>query len=292
MKPTSRIGVLVLMVPALAIYVFGVVVPFIGTFGLSFFRWNGFGTPEWAGLDNYTRAFADLVFRSTFVHVGIYIAVTLLLEVAVGLVLAGFISASRGTGFHRVALFIPVMLPMVVVAVLWRAVYNPDSGILNALLAKIGLGASSMVWLGDPRTALLAISIVSGWVFAGFFMAIFLAALHRLPADVIESARLDGAGEMRIFWRIKVPMIRPVTLLAVLLCVTGGLQGFDLFYVMTNGGPYNTTEVPTTYMVKAVFRDGEIGYGSALSVLVTIVGLAIAAVFYVYQKRNPVNVEY
>jgi len=290
-KPTSRAGVLVLVLPAVLIYAFAVVVPFIGTVGLSFTRWNGYGSPQWAGIDNYIRAIKDTVFMSTFGHAAFYIAVTLILEVGVGLVLAAFISAQRFTGFYRIALFIPVMLPMVVVAVLWRTVYNPDVGILNAGLKRIGLD-SGFVWLGDPRTALLAISVVSGWVFAGFFMAIFLAALHRLPQDVIESARLDGAGEVRLFWKIKVPMIRNVTLLAVLLCVTGGLQGFDLFYVMTNGGPYNTTEVPTTYMVKSVFRDQEIGYGSALSVLVTIVGLFIAVGFWYYQRRRPTDVEY
>ena len=292
MKPTSRTGVLVLVLPALLIYTFAVLVPFVGTFGLSFTRWNGFGTPEWAGLDNYLRAFKDAVFMSTFGHVAIYIAATLVLEVLLGLVLAGFIAAHKWTGFYRVALFIPVMLPMVVVAVLWRTIFNPDVGILNAVLKRIGFQDVSFVWLGDPRTALLSICVVSGWVFAGFFMAIFLAALTRLPPDVVESARLDGAGEVKIFWRIKVPMIRQVVLLAVLLCVTGGLQGFDLFYVMTNGGPYNTTEVPTTYMVKSVFRDGEIGYGASLSVLVTIVGLIIAGGFWYYQRRHPADVEY
>jgi len=291
-KPTSRTGVLVLVLPALLIYTFAVLVPFVGTIGLSFTRWNGFGTPEWAGLDNYLRAFKDAVFMSTFGHVAIYIAATLVLEVLLGLVLAGFIAAHKWTGFYRVALFIPVMLPMVVVAVLWRTIFNPDVGILNAVLKRIGFQDVSFVWLGDPRTALLSICVVSGWVFAGFFMAIFLAALTRLPPDVVESARLDGAGEVKIFWRIKVPMIRQVVLLAVLLCVTGGLQGFDLFYVMTNGGPYNTTEVPTTYMVKSVFRDGEIGYGASLSVLVTIVGLIIAGGFWYYQRRHPADVEY
>jgi len=291
-KPTSRTGVLVLVLPALLIYAFAVLVPFVGTIGLSFTRWNGFGTPEWAGLDNYLRAFKDAVFMSTFGHVAIYIAATLVLEVLLGLVLAGFIAAHKWTGFYRVALFIPVMLPMVVVAVLWRTIFNPDVGILNAVLKRIGFQDVSFVWLGDPRTALLSICVVSGWVFAGFFMAIFLAALTRLPPDVVESARLDGAGEVKIFWRIKVPMIRQVVLLAVLLCVTGGLQGFDLFYVMTNGGPYNTTEVPTTYMVKSVFRDGEIGYGASLSVLVTIVGLIIAGGFWYYQRRHPADVEY
>lgn len=260
--------------------------PLAGTVALSFTRWNGLGSPSFAGFDNYIRAMKDSVFFSTFWHVAIYVLLTLVLEVFVGLLLAGWISTRTRSGFYRVALFIPVMLPAVAVAVLWRSVYNADFGLINSGLGAIGLESWQRVWLGEQSTALLAISIVSGWVFAGFFMAIFLAAFHRLPQDVLESARLDGASEWRVFWSIKVPMIREVTTVAILLCVTGGIQAFDLFWVMTNGGPHNSTEVPTTYLVKVVFRDQEVGYGAALSVIITLVGLGIAGVLLLARRRR------
>ncbi len=292
MKPTSKFGVLVLVAPAVLIYGFAVVAPFVGTLGLSLTRWNGFNLPEFAGAANFSRAFHDKIFISSFGHVTFYIVATLFVEVLFGLILSGFLSSHRFMGFPRVALFIPVMLPMVVIAVLWGAVFNPDYGVLNAAMGSLGFEGMQKVWLGDPKLALPAICLVSGWIFSGFYMAIFNAAFARLPTDVIESARLDGAGEFRVFWRIKVPMIRQVTSVAILLCITGGIQGFDLFYVMTNGGPYNTTEVPTTYMVKSVFRDMEIGYGSALSVLLTVVGLVVAIVFRTVQKSRQTEVEY
>ncbi len=292
MKPTSRLGVFILVAPAALIYTFAVLFPFLGTKGLSFLRWDGYAKPTWAGLGNYTRAFTDATFGSTFGHVTIYILATLIVEVLLGLLLAGFVSSLRRSAFYRIALFIPVMLPMVVIAVLWQAIYNSDYGILNAILKSVGLGKWQHIWLGDTKTALLAICFVSGWVFSGFYMAIFSAALNRLPSDVIESARLDGSGEIALFTKIKIPMIRQVTSIAVLICITGGLQGFDLFYVLTNGGPYHTTEVPTTFMVKTVFRDGEFGYGSALAVIVSVVGLLIAYLFNVWQKRTNVEVEY
>ncbi len=292
MKPTSRLGVFILVAPAALIYIFAVLFPFLGTIGLSFLRWDGYAKPTWAGLGNYTRAFTDATFGSTFGHVTIYILATLIVEVLLGLLLAGFVSSLRRSAFYRIALFIPVMLPMVVIAVLWQAIYNSDYGILNAILKSVGLGKWQHIWLGDTKTALLAICFVSGWVFSGFYMAIFSAALNRLPNDVIESARLDGSGEIALFTKIKIPMIRQVTSIAVLICITGGLQGFDLFYVLTNGGPYHTTEVPTTFMVKTVFRDGEFGYGSALAVIVSVVGLLIAYLFNVWQKRTNVEVEY
>ncbi len=238
------------------------------------------------GLDNYARAASDAVFRGSFVHVLIYIAATLFLEVMVGLGLAGLVSMSTGRLWFRVAIFTPVMLPMVVVAVLWSFVYNPDFGLLNGALGALGLQGLQRIWLGDTSTALLAISVVSGWVFAGFYMMIFYAAFRQIPSEVIEAARLDGAGEWALFRRVKVPMIRGATGVAVLLCVTGGFQGFDLFFVLTNGGPYGTTEIPTTLLVKTVFRDGEVGYGSAMAVLLTAVVLTVGLVYVRIQARG------
>ena len=123
-------------------------------------------------------------------------------------------------------------------------------------------------------------------------MAIFTAGLQRIPRDIIESAALDGATEKILFWRIKVPMIKSVNQVSALLCITGGIQGFDLFYVMTGGGPYYTTEVPTTYMVRSVFRDQEIGYGSALAILVTLTVLLVGLVFTKMRKQSENSLEY
>jgi raffinose/stachyose/melibiose transport system permease protein len=112
-----------------------------------------------------------------------------------------------------------------------------------------------------------------------------------LPREVIESASLDGATQRQIFWKIKVPMIRRLWEVAVLICITGGIQGFDLFFVMTNGGPFYSTEVPTTYMVRTVFRDQEIGYGSTLAVLVTSAVLSIGFIYSKIRKKSD-QVEY
>ena len=279
MKPDRALTPWLFLAPGLVVFGFAVLLPMVLTGGFSFFEWNGFGPMTFVGLDNYARAAGDAVFRGSFVHVLIYIAATLILEVAVGLGLAGLVSMQPGRLWFRVAIFTPVMLPMVVVAVLWSFVYNPDFGLLNGALDALGLGSLQRIWLGDTSTALLAVSVVSGWVFAGFYMLIFYAAFRQIPSEVIEAARLDGTGEWVLFRRIKVPMIRNATGIAVLLCVTGGFQGFDLFFVLTNGGPYGATEIPTTLLVKTVFRDGEVGYGSALAVLLTAVVLSVGLLY-------------
>ena len=147
------------------------------------------------------------------------------------------------------------------------------------LLGGLGLQGFQRVWLGDTATALLAISFVSGWVFAGFYMIIFYAAFRQISSEVLEAARMDGAGEWALFRRVKVPMIRNAIAVAVLLCVTGGFQGFDLFFVLTNGGPYGATEIPTTYLVKTVFRNGDVGYGSAMAVVLTAIVLGVGFVY-------------
>jgi len=189
------------VLPAFALFFVVVLLPVIGTIGLSFTRWDGTGPVEWRGLSNYTRAFRDHVYLSSYWHVTVYVVLTLVLEVAVGLGLAGLVSARPRTAFYRVAFFVPVMLPLVVIAVLWSFVLNPDFGLLNAGLAELGLPGTHL-WLGDPATALPSISLVSGWVFAGFYMAIFYAGFQRIPKDLVECARLDGAGEWTIFRRI------------------------------------------------------------------------------------------
>ena len=285
MKPERASTPYLFLAPALVVFGFAVIVPMTFTVGYSFTEWNGFGPMTFVGLENYFMAAADPIFRDSFVHVLVYIAATLVLEVGVGLGLAAIISARRSSLWFRVAIFAPVMLPMVVVAILWSFVYNPDFGLVNATLGAFGLNGLQRVWLGDTSTALLAVSVVSGWVFAGFFMMIFYASFRQIPSEMLEAARLDGAGEFALFRRIKVPMIRNAIAIAVLLCVTGGFQGFDLFFVLTNGGPYGATEIPTTYLVKTVFRNGDVGYGSAMAVVLTAIVLGMG-LFYAWLQRR------
>jgi len=291
LKPNRGWTPYLFVLPAFTVFAISILLPVLGTFGLSFTRWDGSGALKFKGVANYIRAFHDSVYIASYWHVLIYVVATIVLEVVAGLLLAGAVSARPRTTFYRVAFFIPVMLPLVVIAVLWSFVLNPDFGLLNAGLDAIGLDSWKRVWLGDPNTALLAISVISGWIFAGFYMAIFYAGFARIPKDIIESARLDGAGEWMIFRRMKVPLVRGITEVAVLLCVTGGIQVFDLVFVLTNGGPYNTTEVPTTHLVKTVFRDQEVGYGSALAVILTVV-IALIGLLYSRLRRKSSDVEF
>ncbi|WP_218619204.1 carbohydrate ABC transporter permease [Paenibacillus sp. P46E] len=279
--------------PAILLFAFVVLVPVLMTFVFSFYDWNGIGNMKFAGFSNYIRAFHDRVYINSYSHTLIYIAATVFVEVIVGLGLAGLITMGRkGSALFRLAFFIPVMLPMIVVSYLWKFVYNSDFGLINILLEKIGLESLTRVWLGNPDTALYAICIVSGWVYAGFYMTIFYSGIQRISKEVYESAYLDGAHEGQIFFKIKVPMIRNLVETGIMLCVLTGFQSFDLFYVMTNGGPYNSTEIVTTYLVKVVFTHTSIGYGSALAVIMTLVIAVIGLIAGKLTKKDSSVLEY
>ena len=293
MRPSARWTPYLLIAPALLMFTFVVLVPVLGTFGLSTFSWSGTNTAKFIGIDNFTRAAKDDVYLQSYRNTFIYIGFTLVLEVGVGLVLAGLVSMKgKRTAWYRAAFFVPVMLPMVVIAVLWGFIYSNDAGLLNAILEKVGLGGLSHVWLGDPATALPAVSVVSGWVYAGFYMAIFYAGLQRIPASLLEAAALDGASEWKIFTRIKIPLLRNMVEVAVLLCVTGAFQSFDLFYVLTNGGPDHSTEIVTTYLVQVVFRDHEVGYGAAMSVVLAVVVVGIGLIYARLRRKDGADLEY
>ncbi len=287
MKPQKPWVPFLFVAPALTFFIFAVLVPMIATAGFSFTDWNGFGEFNFVGFANYIELASDNIFAKSFTNVFLYILATLVLEVLVGLCLAGLISVQKsGSLWFRVALFAPVMLPMVVVAVLWSFIYNPDFGLVNSVLSAAGLEDWTRIWLGDPDTALWAISLVSGWVFSGFFMVIFYSALQQVPTELSEAARIDGASEWRIFWSVKIPFIRNAIEVGVLLCVTGAFQGFDLFFVLTNGGPFNATEIPTTLLVRTVFRNADVGYGSAMAVVLTLVILIVGWMFLRIRKWN------
>lgn len=279
--------------PSVLLFSLTILVPIVMTFVFSFYDWNGFGQMTFTGFDNYVRAFQDRVYLLSYWHIFIYIVLTIILEVFCGLALAGLITMKRrGSGLFRVAFFTPVMLPMIVVSYLWKFVYNSDFGLINSVLNSIGLESWTRVWLGDPKFAIYAVTFVSGWVFAGYYMTIFYAGIQRIPNDIYESAYLDGASNWDIFFKIKIPMIRDLVDVAIMLCVLGGFQAFDLFYVMTNGGPYNSTEIVTTYIVKVVFNNMSIGYGSALAVIMSIVIAILGIVTNKLKKKDSGTLEY
>lgn len=276
--------------PAMILFSTFVLLPLGASVYYAFTYWDGFSVPRWAGFANFIRALTDPTYLLSYLHVVIYIVATLVFEVSFGLVMAVLLNSDRrGFSLMRGMFFSPVVLSMSAAGVLWTFVLDYRTGLLNSVLRSIGLGDWAQPWLSQPETALLFICMVSGWKYAGFYMVIFFAALRRIPRNIYEAARLDGANQVQQLVSITLPMLKQNIIVCVLLAVTGGFAGFDLFFVMTNGQPFGATEVPATWIIKQAFDQNQIGYGVALTVILTLVVSLISIVYIRLSERSNVT---
>lgn len=273
--------------PALAFFSIFFLFPAGKAVYYSFTQWDGLTQPTWIGLDNYYRAFSDSVFLHSFVNTFLYIGGTLIAEVLFGLSMAILLNKEwRFFGTFRVLFFSPMVISMVAVGVLWGLMYDYNLGLINSFLRSIGLAGWTRAWLGEKSTALMSITVVSGWRYAGFYMIIFYAALKRIPRQLYEAADIDGANGLQKIFRITLPLLADNINIAILLCVTGGFKAFALFYTMTNGQPNHATEIVTTWIIKQAFDFDNMGYGSALTVIMTIVVMILATIQIIYSRRR------
>ncbi len=270
------------VLPALGLYSFIMIFPIALTLFSSFAEGRRFIPESFGTIEHYSRLFTDQVLVKAFGHNLTYIGLTILLEGFAGLVLAGIAQFMKKSLGFRAILFAPVILPSIVIGTLWRQMYATNGGLLNALRALVGL--EPLVWLAPPYT-MLSVSLVSGWIFAGYFMTIFYASLSRIPNSVLESAEIDGAGPVRTFFRIQIPLIKNMIVLALLVITTGGFKGFDLFQILLRRDPLQSGIVLPTYIIRTFFEHKDIGYGSALSMVLTLVVLLIMAVINWGNKR-------
>jgi ABC-type sugar transport system permease subunit len=282
---------LVFVAPAMLLFGLFVLFPLVSAVYFAFTAWNGFSEPVWVGLANFRRAFADTVHLASYWHVTLYILGTLFFEVAFGLLMAVLLNSDRfGFSFMRGMFFSPMILSMSAAGVLWAFVLDYRTGLLNSVFDAFGLDFLVQPWLSQSSTALLAIMFVSGWKFAGFYMIIFFAAIRRIPRNLYEAATLDGAGPVRQFFDVTLPLLRQNMMVAVLIAVTGGFAGFDLFFTLTNGGPFNSTEVPATWIIKQAFDQNQLGYGTALTVVLAVVVTIISLIYlHISERANVIR---
>ncbi|MGW3493556.1 carbohydrate ABC transporter permease [Streptomyces sp. NPDC001020] len=264
------------VLPALALYGAFLLYPFGQSVWLSLLHWDGLTRATWAGFGNYTDLFTDPSLRAPFVHALVLLLFYAALPVAIGLLLAAVMSRIRvkGMAFFRTVLFLPQVLAMVVVCVAWRSILAPD-GLLNHTLKAVGLGSLTRAWLGDYNWALPAVGAVGTWVETGLCMVLFLAGAQRIPRELYEAARIDGAGAIREFFSITLPGLRAETAVALTLTIVAGLRNFDLIYITTSGGPGNSTSVPAYEVYHRAFETNQIGSAAAVGVALTVLIFAL-----------------
>jgi raffinose/stachyose/melibiose transport system permease protein len=273
---------LLYIAPALLLYSVIIVVPVLLSLVFSVSDWQRFQLQSVGTLVHYRRIFSDPIVGRAFANNLTYIAATIVLEGFTGLVLAALAQRMKRSMGFRAIFFAPVILPSIVIGTLWRRVYGTSGGLLNSLLEMIGI--EPVVWLGPPLT-MFAVSVVSGWIFAGYFMTIFYAGMSRIPANVLEAARIDGASEVTTFLRIEIPLIKNMIVLALLIIVTGGFKGFDLFQILLRRDPLQSGIVLPTYLIRTFFENANIGYGSALSMVLTLIVLGIMGIVGFINRR-------
>jgi multiple sugar transport system permease protein len=267
------------LLPSLAILGVFLWLPAVNTGILAFTNSQAIGGGTFTGLQNFRRLLADEAFRSALWHSILYVAVCVPMLVVLPLLIAVLVNAHLpGMSFFRTMFFTPVVASMVVVALIWQWVLQSD-GLLNFVLQELRLINAPIGWLTDAQLVLFSVMAVTIWKGLGYYMVIYLAGLQNVPAELYEAAKMDGAGSLRRFWSITIPLLRPTMVLVGALTAIGALQVFDEVYVMTGGGPNGESETLVLYIFQTGITPGlQIGYASAMSLVLFLLVLGFTIV--------------
>jgi multiple sugar transport system permease protein len=280
----SRLGGWGFVAPALVIVLGLSIFPAIWALLLSLQEWDGFSTPEFVGGDNYAELVGDSDLGSAVVHTVVYTALFVPAVVLVGLFLAVALNRSvRFVGLYRTAIFVPFVASAAATGILTTYLFNPQFGLMNNVLRVLHLPQQG--WLEDPHQAMVVIALMSLWGQAAFTTVIYLAALQDVPGDVVEAARIDGAGPWQVFLAVVWPQLRPVTTFVAIYMTLQAVQLFDLVYTTTRGGPLDATETIVYYLWQTAFRELDFGYGSAVAYGLFFVTLLATVVVTLQQRR-------
>ncbi|GAA0130616.1 sugar ABC transporter permease [Bacillus velezensis] len=269
------------LTPALIFLLF-VYIPIIENVFFSLFEWSSF-QPEktFIGLKNYIDLFHDPVFFTALRNNVLYAVISLIFQVGGGLILAAVLEdrlVRKWSPFFRTVFFLPVVISMTVIALLFDFIYNPEIGLLNQLLEAVGLDELTRAWLGDENTAMLSVIFVSQWQSVGYIAMLYIVSIQSIPAELYESAQLDGAGKIQQFFHITVPQTKEMSFVAVVMTLTGAFTVFNEPYILTGGGPGNASEVLSTFLYKSAFTKDMMGYASAIATVVLLLTLALSLI--------------
>jgi raffinose/stachyose/melibiose transport system permease protein len=267
------------LLPALLIYLGFTFIPILETFRASFFDWNGFTEARtFIGFKNYINLFSDPLFLKAISNNLVFIIFYSIIPILIGLMLAAILTGQPipGFGFFRTVFFLPQVISMVVVGVIWRWMFNPVSGPINQFLSLIGLDHWRQAWLGSFEYALPAVGSIGTWVQYGFCMVLFLAGMQRIPTEYYEAASLDGANGIKQFRHITIPGLKSEIGVAMITTMIAALRVFDLIYSTTRGGPGDSTLVTGFLIYRAAILNNRIGYGAAIATVLTIIILALS----------------
>ncbi len=277
---------LVFILPALLGTLIFIVIPVICSFGLSFAKWDLLNPVEFVGLANYKEIFTEPVFFKILINTIVFAITTSVFGVIIPLILAAIINSKvRGSEFYKTAYFLPFITPMIVIGIVWEWIFDPNIGLLNNFL-HIHIN-----WLYDTHYAMPALIIVSVWKLIGYNMIIFLSSLSGISQSLFEAAKIDGANSFQTFKNVTIPMLSPTIFFVVIITAISSFQVFDLIYLMTQGGPLDSTNVLVYAIYKNAFEYFSVGKASAIAYVLFIIILALTLLQWGFRKKLVYNEE-
>jgi len=280
-RTNYRWAALFLALP-LAVYIAFVVFPLLSSFYYSLTDWNGFDVNyNFVGLANFEKMFSDRLFSNAIGNTLIWTVAAIIVPTGGGLVLA-LVLHERGifANIYKSMFYLPIALALAVIGQIWLWIYQPNWGLINATLRGIGLDSLAQAWLAKPQFALLAVILAWSWQQTALSMVIFLAGLTAIPQELIEAAHIDGANYFQRVRRVIVPLLAPASVVVIALAVINSLKSFDVLYVMTRGGPFHSSDNLAMFMYNESFQKYNMGYGSAIAVVLFLITLAVIAVYF------------
>ena len=274
-----------LVLPSYLIYLLFVFVPIILLIYFSFTNYDFYKSLDFVGIANYSKFFRDNLFIQSIGNTLIYSVFTITLQLSIGLVMAELLNQKViGQRFHRIAFYLPNIVSMVAVSMVWLWIYDPILGFLNNLFRLVGLPPQK--WLFDIHLALPSIIVMSIWKFIGYNMIIYLAGMQSIPASLYEAAEIDGASGIQKFFRITIPMLRPITFFLFIIACIRSFNVFEQVNVMTNGGPMGATTTIVHQIYERAFATFEMGYACSMAVFVLIVTLTFTVLNLKYGNQG------
>jgi raffinose/stachyose/melibiose transport system permease protein len=280
MKKKSTAAIAVFLAPSMIVYTILVMIPVVFSVYYSFTNWNGIGQQSFIGIKNFISLFKNQDFLMSFKNTLMVTVLSIFIQIPVGLILSYLLYRGvKGFKIFRTLYFLPVVIAPIAIGLMFSLFYNSETGVLNTILRAFGLASLQKAWLSDPRVVLYSVITPQIWQFIGLYVVIFLAALQSIPEEIIESAQIEGASSVQLFFKIVCPLVWDVIQLSIILCFTGSFKSFDLSWVMTMGGPGVRSAYLGVFMFKSAFMNSNFGIGSATTVIILISGLLFTVIF-------------
>ena len=273
--------------PPLIVFSIFVLIPLINSFYYSFTNWNGFNSEyDFVGLENYTRIASDNIFQNSIFNTVIWLISAILIPTILGLLLALLIDSQvRGSNFFKSIFYLPICLSAVVVGQIWIWIYQQEWGLLNIIINLFRENSFEYAWLSKPETSLYSVIIAWSWQQTALSMVIFLAGLTSIPKNLLEASQIEGANIFQRTFFIVIPLLIPATIIVVALSMINSLKGFDILYIMTQGGPFHSSDTLAMHMYNESFKKYRMGYGSAISVVLFFIAVTIIGIYFRQLKK-------